>query len=89
MDTRTSIIERLTYGAANDIAQHAAYPPEYTFADLERANRAGWTVETSATDPGERARGTVIRHEGVRLSAADLERVWRRAVALVASGEVR
>ena len=87
---REKHIEQLIYATAHAIVGAWQYEPprEYTRADLEDDNRRGYTLETMSSDPSERRRGTVVRVEGVRFDTAELDEIWRRAVALTETREI-
>lgn len=53
---------------------------EFSAADARAVNRDGWTFETSAP------LGNVVRHDGVILTASELDQAWQLAQSwLVAS----
>jgi len=46
---------------------------DFTFAVAQKRNAEGWTVELPAS------LGNTVRHEGITLSAQELERAWQMA----------
>mgnify|MGYP000359704737 CR=1 FL=1 len=73
--------ERHILAIAGLIADHLtfdlAYGSPWTWADAERANEQGWTVETTAP------LGHVVRWEGVRLTPTELRQAWALAERMV------